>query len=116
MIGPECKLEKTPGKGRMGKKHWYKLIARPGFANIVAGRLRELDLEVFVPEQNFVGPQQPHTRQRQSALDVYCRFLLDERRLPVMSIPGVLDIAGIPEPTSFDEKFSVLQTKVRLGR
>jgi len=100
----------------MGKKHWYKLIIRPGFANIVAGRLRELDLEVFVPEQDFVDPQPPHERQRQSALDVYCRFLLDERRRPLMSIPGVLDIAGIPEPTSFDEKFSVLQTKVRPGR
>ena len=100
----------------MGKKHWYKLIVRPHFANIVAGRLRELDLEVFVPEQDFVDPQPPHERQRQSALDVYCRFLLDERRRPLMSIPGVLDIAGIPEPTSFDEKLSVLQTKVRLGR
>ena len=99
----------------MGKKHWYKLIVRSGFANIVTGRLRELDLEGFVPEQNVVGPQEPQERQGQSALDVYCRFSLDGLRQLVTSIPGVRDIAGVPEPAIFDEKLSVLQMKVRLG-
>ena len=84
----------------MAKKHWYKLKVRRGFAPIVAQRLRKIDLQVSVPGQK-------------SAKYLYCRFTLDQQQ-SVLSVPGVLDILEISDPSSFEGMSEVqLKTSVR---
>ena len=82
----------------MANEHWYVLKVRSGFERVVAHKLRRLHLEVFVPDQEPLIPQQAHLQQRPSNGYVYCRFAL-ENRLSVTTIPGVLDILGTPEPS-----------------
>src|SRR5579862_6874343 len=38
-------------------RDWYILRVRPGFEAVVAQRLREFELEVFVPERNATSSQ-----------------------------------------------------------
>jgi hypothetical protein len=89
----------------MADKHWYVLKVRPGFTAVVAGRLRRLNLEVLVPETGTIRSEQPHS---QAATYVYCLFDLQDREL-VITVPGVLDVLGIPEPMPFDGDLSPLQ-------
>jgi hypothetical protein len=94
----------------MANEDWYALIVRAGFEAVVAQKLRKLDLEVFVPEQKATLPQAPHHLQGHTARYVYCRFTLDNR-LSVISIPGVLDIVGTPDPVSLDAIPSTTQMR-----
>ena len=87
----------------MANDHWYMLKVRSGFAAVVAQRLRNQHLEVFVPD----------TPKTQSTDYVYCRFEL-ENRGSVISVPGVLDILGTPEPTSIDPHWSATQLASRM--
>jgi hypothetical protein len=82
----------------MADKHWYVLRVRPGFTAVVARRLRKLNLEVLVPETGAFRTEEPHT---QAATYVYCLFDLQNRDL-VVTVPGVLDVLGIPEPMPID--------------
>lgn len=83
----------------MATEHWYVLKVRPGFAAVVAQTLRKLNFEVFVPASNDC---------------VYCRFDFQQHRESVMTIPGVLDILGTPEPTPAGEDFRLLRLTTRL--
>ena len=82
----------------MANEHWYVLKVRPGFAAVVARKLRKLDFEVFVPESKAMFSQEP----RQLNDCVYCRFDLQQRE-SVTAVPGVLDVLGTPEPAPVDE-------------
>lgn len=81
----------------MAKPHWYVLKVRSGFEQVVAYRLRRMPFEVMIPEQKSI---------------LYCRFDLEKRRL-VTSVPGILDILGVPEPTPCDS-VPLLQLTTRL--
>lgn len=82
----------------MADEHWYVLKVRPGFTTAVARRLRRLNLEVFVPETGAIRSEQPHS---QASSYVYCLFDLQNREL-VITVPGVLDVLGVPEPMPID--------------
>jgi hypothetical protein len=103
----------------MANEHWYALKIRPDFVPIVTQKLRELNLEVLLldevifPDPTSIkfreaGPEREH----EPKCYVYCRFAL-EHRLMVTSIPGVLDILGIPEPTPIDGRIAAHRTKTR---
>jgi hypothetical protein len=77
----------------MADEHWYVLKVRSGFESVVAQRLGKLHLEVVIPDQKCT---------------LYCRFALKDRRA-ITSVPGVLDIMGIPEPVSIDPGLDSLQ-------
>jgi hypothetical protein len=79
------------------------LKVRSGFAAVVAQRLRNLNLEVFVPENKTQSRE-----SSQPAEYVYCRFELEDHE-SVISVPGVLDILGTPEPTSIVPTWSSTQ-------
>jgi len=84
---------------KSAEKHWYVLKVRSGFAGVVAERLRKMNLEVFIPEQSrFMNSQDP----RQSSDYVYCRFELKSRQA-VLTVPGVLEVLGVPEPVPLDK-------------
>ncbi len=93
----------------MAIEHWYVLKVRPGFAAVVAQRLRKLNLEVLVPEPGSIRFIEPH---RQVASYLYCRFDLENRE-PVITVPGVLDVLGIPEPIPVDGDIPPLQLALR---
>src|SRR5436309_15795768 len=44
-------LERISGRAQMANEHWYVLKVRSGFEVIAAQRLRQLNLEVFVPRK-----------------------------------------------------------------
>lgn len=94
----------------MGNEQWYVLKVRPGFAAVAAQKLRKLKFEVFVPESKPIRSQEPH----QMTEYVYCRFDFQQHRESVMTVPGVLDILGIPQPTAADEDFTLLRLATRL--
>jgi len=83
----------------MANKHWYVLKVRPGFAAVVTRRLRKLNFGVSLPESGSIRSKEPHS---QAAGYLYCLFDLQDRE-SVTTIPGVLDILGIPEPIPIDE-------------
>jgi hypothetical protein len=92
----------------MANEHWYMLKVRPGFAAVVAQRLRKLNFEVFVPEN-----KSPQSRESSEAAEsVYCQFELQDRG-SVISVPGVLDILGTPEPVSIVPTWSSIQLASR---
>jgi hypothetical protein len=93
----------------MVDEYWYQLRVHTGFAPVVAQRLRTLNFEVFVPENNPAVPREcPQTTY------IYCRFDL-ENRASVTTIPGVLDILGAPEPTpiNFDWPSTPVVSRLR---
>src|SRR5262249_7005764 len=90
---------------KMANEHWYRLNVRRGFELLVAQRLQKLHLEVFVPEPDTFAPYEPDQQKTQPAASIYSRFDLRMRN-SVVSIPGVLDIAGTPEPTPRDKEVS----------
>ena len=94
----------------MADEHWYMLKVRPGFAAVVAHRLRELHFEVFVPESKSSDSQ----ASTQSAGYVYCRFELLRDRGSVIGVPGVVDIIGTPEPDSIDPDWPAMQFASRV--
>ena len=90
---------------------WYVLRVRRGFEAVVAHRLRQLDLEVFVPERKVTPFEEHHQEQFSPAGYVYCRFSLDNRS-SVTSIPGVFDVLGAADPLSLDEKASATKCEI----
>src|SRR6266850_3852452 len=96
-------------EAKMANDHWYVLRVRSGFQAVVAQKLRKLHLEVIIPDQKSISPQEPQLRDRSSTGYLYCRFDL-ENRVAVTSIPGVLDIAGTPEPAPLDGGWATMQT------
>ena len=95
----------------MANEHWYGLKVRPGFELLVAQRLQKLNLEVFIPEREFDTLREPNPQDNQSAACVYSRFDLNMRN-SVVTIPGVLDISGTPQPTSCDKEVSGMRRKI----
>ena len=103
----------------MANEHWYVLKVRPDFVLVVTQKLRELSLDVLLPD-DVISPdptsinvrETGSERGRASASYVYCRFAL-EQRLIVIAVPGVLDILGIPKPTPIDGRITGHQTKPR---
>ena len=93
----------------MANEHWYLLKVRPGFETVVAQKLRKLNLEILLPDQNSSDPQERSVQEHRSTGYVFCRFAL-ENRLSVTSIPGVMAVLGVPEPISFDKGMASLQT------
>jgi hypothetical protein len=87
----------------MANEHWYVLKVRSDFNVVVAQRLRKLNLEVFVPESNL------SQEARQFSYYIYCRFDLQDRET-VLSVPGVLDILGTPEPSPIEGDLSPLRS------
>ena len=82
----------------MANKHWYVLKVRPGFAAVVTRRLRKLNFGVSLPESGSIRSKEPHS---QAARYLYCLFDLQDRES--VTIPGVLDTLGIPDPIPIDE-------------
>jgi hypothetical protein len=83
----------------MAAKFWYALKIRPSFQAVVEGRLRKLNFEVVVPEQEAPSPNY-----------VYCRFALENRSV-IASIPGVIDVLGTPVPKPINGRIIVLNQK-----
>ena len=83
----------------MANEHWYVLRVRSGFESVVAQKLGKLHLEVVIP-----------SRKR----TLYCRFALKDRGA-VTTVPGVLDIMGIPEPAPIDPGLASLQKTTRFS-
>ena len=94
----------------MANEHWYGLKVRRGFELLVTQRLQKLNLEVFLAPHNFVTRADLDRQENQSAASIYCRFDLRIRD-SVVAIPGVLDIAGTPEPAPCDDDISVMRRK-----
>ena len=94
----------------MANEHWYGLKIRRGFEQLVTQRLQKLNLEVFVPEHYTVTPEETEEQENSPAISIYSRFDLRMRN-SVVAIPGVLDIAGTPEPTPCDEEVSTMRRK-----
>jgi len=82
----------------MANKHWYVLKVRPGFAAVVNRRLRKLNPAVSLQGAGSIRSKEPHS---QATRYLYCLFDLQDRES--VTIPGVLDILGIPEPIRIDE-------------
>ena len=93
----------------MANKHWYVLKVRSGFAAVVAQKLRKLNLEVLVPEPEPIRSKEPHS---QVACYLYCRFDLQSRE-SVITVPGVLDVLGTPEPIPVDGDLPPRQLTLR---
>jgi hypothetical protein len=87
----------------VANEEWYVFKVRHGFEAIVAQRLRQLDLEVFVPERKATSSQGLHNAQDRCDGYVYCRFALDDRP-SVITIPGILDIVETSDPSSAPQK------------
>jgi len=85
----------------MAGEKWYALRVRPGFQTLAAKKLRQLNLEVVVPDDS--SPPEY----------LYCRFTIDRRSL-VTSVSGVLEILGAPEPKPID--VSVRATRAKVSR
>ena len=83
----------------MANEHWYVLKVRPGFAAVVTRRLHKLNFGVSLPESGSIRSKEPHS---QAARYLYCLFDVQDHE-SVTTIPGVLDILGIPEPIPIDE-------------
>src|SRR5690348_3701661 len=103
----------------MANEHWYVLKVRPDFVLVVTQKLRELNLnvlltdEVIFPDPTSINFRETGSERKHApASYVYCRFAL-EQRLMVTSLPGVLDILGIPKPTPIDSRITGHQTKPR---
>ena len=92
----------------MANEKWYVLRVRQGFVAIVAEKLRQLDIEVFVPQNKVIPSPANDDEAHHRAAYVFGRFALD-RRLAVTSIPGVLDILGAADPERFDENLFSLK-------
>ena len=88
----------------MANKHWYVLKVRPGFAAVVTRRLRRLNLPVSLPGAGSIRSKEPHS---QAARYLYCLFNLQDHE-SVTTIPGVLNILGIPEPIRIDKELPPL--------
>jgi Transcription termination factor nusG len=105
----------------MANEHWYVLKVRPDFVPVVTQKLRELSLNILLTDE-VIFPDPTSTNFRETASErehapasyVYCRFDL-EQRLMVTSVPGVLDILGIPKPTAIDSRITGHQTKRRFN-
>jgi hypothetical protein len=93
----------------MANERWYELRVRAGFETVVEQRLRKLNLEVLIPGQNPINPQEPNPLECRSTGYLHCRFAL-ENRLSVAGIPGVLGILGAPESPPFEKELVSLQT------
>ena len=74
----------------MASEKWYALKIRPGFQTLAAKKLRQLNLEVVVPEGSSPADY------------LYCRFPLKDRLL-VTGVSGVLEILGTPDPKPIEE-------------
>ena len=94
----------------MTNKEWHVLRVRQGFEEVVAHRLRGLDLEVFVPRLNVSSSEDRNPGRGHSAGYVYCRF---SNHLPVTSIPGVLYILGTSEPVFSHENEAASELEYR---
>jgi transcription antitermination factor NusG len=79
----------------MASEQWYILKVRSGFESVVVQKLRKLNLNVIVPDQTSINPQEPN----RSTGYVYCRFAI-ENHLSVTSIPGVVAILVAPQTIS----------------
>jgi transcription antitermination factor NusG len=79
----------------MASEQWYVLKVRSGFESVVVQKLRKLNLNVIVPDQTSINPQEPN----RSTGYLYCRFAI-ENRLSVTSIPGVVAILVAPQTIS----------------
>jgi len=104
----------------MANEHWYVLKVRPDFVLVVTQKLRVLGLNLLLTDEViFPDPTSINFRETGSDCEhapasyVYCRFAL-EQRLMVTSVPGVLDILGIPKPIPIDSRITDHQTKPRL--
>jgi len=95
----------------MANEHWYALKVRGGFEMIVAQRLRNVDLEVFVPDHKST-PEESNYEDSRPSTCVYARFDVRMRHM-VTNIPGVLDILGTPDPNPLDTELSDLRAKTR---
>ena len=91
----------------MAAQRWYILKIRPGFVKVVARRLRQLDLEVFIPRRKAAHPQRGRRRHPSLSSDhIYCRFAPEDRQ-SITAIPGVLETLGrVPSPLNGEPAFS----------
>ena len=92
----------------MANERWYELRVRAGFETVVEQKLRKLNLEVLIPGQEPINPQEPNPLECRSTGYLHCRFAL-ENRLSVAGIPGVLGILGAPEAPPFEKGLVSLQ-------
>jgi hypothetical protein len=86
----------------MANEHWYVLRVRAGFETVVEQRLRKLNLEILIPGQKPINPQEPNPLECRSTGYLHCRFAI-ENHLSVAGIPGVLGILGTPESPPFEK-------------
>ena len=77
----------------MASKHWYVLIVRSRFAQVVAHKLHRLNLEAIVADPKSITFRKTYQRKLTSFDYVYCRFAY-RKRVDVTNIPGVVDVIG----------------------
>lgn len=82
-------------------RYWYVVLVRSGFAPVVAAELDSLGIPVFSPDTQTANGS---TDSEMPALSsVFARFSLQDSQR-VLVLPGVLCIAGVPEPVALDDK------------
>jgi hypothetical protein len=82
--------------------NWYALILRSGFAPVVKAELHALSIPVF-PTNQTDGLSSSICEESAGTACIFARFGLPERHR-VLIVPGVLCVAGVPEPIALDEK------------
>ena len=90
------------------RKRWYLLKVRPGFEAVVSKILRQKGLEAVVQES-----QRHRSKSKRVPRSGYvlCRFNWRNQQ-SVLTVPGVLYIAGIPKPIPLDDDVADRQAKV----
>jgi transcription antitermination factor NusG len=84
---------------------WYVLRVRLGFETLVASELRKRNLTVFVPfrRNDNCSDRTPFELSRMAFPGyVFVRFSIDDW-LAIGMIPGVLLVAGVPQPMPVSE-------------
>ncbi len=82
------------------EKQWYVVLVRSGFAPIVAAELDTLGIPVLSADSS-VSP--PAEIGKIPTSTIFAQFALDRRR-SVLILPGVLCIAGIPDPVAMIDR------------
>jgi hypothetical protein len=103
-MGKEAKMAES--------ERWYVLTVRSGFAPFVAAELHRQGVQVFLPDIKA----EPAAPGRISHPDlVFARLALKDQR-SVVTLPGFLCIAGVPEPVPVgEEEISNLQAAAWIG-
>jgi len=96
-------------------ERWYVLRVRFGFETLVGSELRKHKINVFLPLRYRTEWMSREIGTMAFPGHIFARFSLDERH-SVLMVPGVLCVAGAPEPVPIGEdQILNLQAAIRAG-